>query len=121
MKSFAAPALLLLAFGLPALAQDPPAPPPTDAPDAGATLEAPPPPASPATGDATEPEITIREGANETIYEYRVRGRLYMVKIKPQIGPVYYMIDSNGDGRLDQRSNSPLNININQWEIFTWK
>lgn len=124
MKSFAAPALLLLAFGLPALAQDPP--PPPDAPAAGApaegaTLPAPPAPSSPVAGEAVEPEITIREGARETIYEYRIRGKVYMVKVQPQIGPAYYMIDSNGDGTLDQRSTSPLNVNTNQWTIFSWR
>jgi hypothetical protein len=119
MKSFAAPALLLLAFGLPALAQDPP--PAPSAPAGGGTLEAPPPPSSPVAGEPAEPEITIREGAHETIYEYRVHGRLYMIKIKPQVGPAYYMLDSNGDGVPDRRSNTPLDININQWEIFTWK
>ena len=116
MKPIAAPALLLLVCGLPVLAQDPP----PNAPTAGGTLEAPAAPSSPVTGEPVEPEITIREGANETIYEYRVRGRVYMVKIQPQFGPAYYMIDSNGDGTLDQRSNVPMDINVNKWILFQW-
>jgi hypothetical protein len=125
MKSIATPVLLLLALGLPVMAQDTPPPantPPVASPAAGAegSLEAPEVQPSPITGETVEPEVTIREGQRETIYEYRVRGRVYMVKVKPQIGPPYYLTDTNGDGTLDQRSNSPLNIDINQWILFTW-
>lgn len=121
MKHPVAPAFLLLALALPASAQD--APPPPDqpaAPSGSGFLDAPAPPSSPVTGETVEPEITIREGANETIYEYRVRGRMYMVKIQPRIGPAYYMIDTNGDGTLDQRSSVPMDIDVNQWVLFTW-
>lgn len=121
MKPFATPVLLLLALGLPVLAQDAP-PPAATQPAAGAEgfLEAPEVQPSPIAGETIEPEITIREGQRETIYEYRIRGRVYMVRVQPQIGPPYYLTDTNGDGTLDQRSNSPLNINVNQWVLFTW-
>jgi hypothetical protein len=121
MKPFAAPVLLLLALGLPVLAQDAP-PSAATPPAAGAEglPEAPEAQPSPVTGETVEPEITIREDERETIYEYRVRGRVYMVKIQPKMGPAYYMTDTNGDGTLDQRSNSPLNIDVNQWILFTW-
>jgi hypothetical protein len=121
MKHSAAPVFLLLTFALSASAKDAPPPPDQPAtPAGGGFLDAPPPPSSPVTGETVEPEITIREGANETIYEYRVRGRTYMVKIQPRIGPPYYMIDTNGDGTLDQRSSVPMDINVNQWVLFTW-
>jgi hypothetical protein len=35
-------------------------------------------------------------------------------KIQPQVGPAYCLIDSNGDGTLNQRSSIPMDININQ-------
>ncbi len=114
---------LLLAVGLPVLAQDAGAPPPPsaqDAPGAGGFLQAPEAVPSPVTGDPVEPEITIREDADQTVYEYRVRGRLYMVKIQPQIGPPYFLMDTNGDGVLDLRGTSPKDINIPQWVLFTW-
>jgi len=120
MKYFAAPALLLLACALPVSAQDEPPPAPAPAPGAGGFLESPSVAPSPVTGEPVEPEITIREGANETVYEYRVRGRLYMTKIQPRIGPAYFMIDTNGDGTLDQRSTVPMDLNINQWLLFSW-
>jgi hypothetical protein len=110
-------ALLLLALGLPVFAQEPAAP---ATPGAGGFLEAPEVVPSPVTGDAVQPEITIRESGNETVYEYRVRGVLYMVKIQPQFGPPYFLIDSDGNGTLDQRDTSPKNISIPQWVLFSW-
>ncbi|MBV5272623.1 MAG: DUF2782 domain-containing protein [Lamprocystis purpurea] len=122
MKHRAAPILLLLAlllpaFGLPVFAQDP-APPAADG--AGGFLQAPTVEPTPVAGDAVEPEITIRESGDETIYEYRVRGALYMVKIQPQFGPPYFLVDTDGDGTLDVRDSSPKNISIPQWVLFTW-
>jgi hypothetical protein len=67
-----------------------------------------------------EPEITIIESGDEVIYEYRVRGVLYMVRIQPQFGPPYYLFDTNGDGVLDMQDNSPTNISIPQWVLFEW-
>ena len=37
----------------------------------------------------------------DTVSEYRVQGQLSMVRVAPKHGPVYYLIDRNGDGRLD--------------------
>lgn len=83
-------------------------------------LAAPAAPASPVAGDPTEPEINIREGAEGLIYEYRVRGRVYMVKIQPQVGPPYYLLDTNGDGILDAQSDSPMNAAVQQWVLYSW-
>jgi len=109
---------LLLALGRPTLAEDAPTP---AAPAAGGGfLDAPEAVQTPVTGEPVEPEVTIRESGNQTIYEYRVRGQLYMVKIQPQFGPPYFLIDTNGDGTLDQRDSSPTNISIPQWVLFSW-
>jgi hypothetical protein len=44
-----------------------------------------------------------------------------MIKVLPQIGPAYYMLDSNGDGTLDIKKNDlDKNTNINQWLLFEW-
>lgn len=48
-------------------------------------------------------ERTIRtEDNGDVIEEYRVGGQLRIVKVTPVRGPAYYMIDDNGDGRLDR-------------------
>jgi hypothetical protein len=76
---------------------------------------------SPVTGEAVEPEITIREEGTQTVTEYRVNGLLYMVRIQPQVGPPYFLMDTNGDGVIDPRDSSPFNNNIPQWILFSWQ
>ncbi|MBK1701654.1 DUF2782 domain-containing protein [Thiococcus pfennigii] len=77
------------------------------------------PPAS-LTDDAVEPEVTIIERGQDVIYEYRVRGQLYMAKIIPVAGPPYYLLDTDGDGALDTRDDQPWNMATQQWLLFDW-
>ena len=96
--------------------------------DAAAELEEPPaapePPELPPrvqSGEEMEPDITIIRKGKDTIQEYRRNGKLYMIKVLPQIGPAYYMLDSNGDGTMDIKKNDlDKNTNINQWLLFEW-
>jgi len=71
-------------------------------------------------GEGIEPDVTIMETDKGTIYEYSVHGRVYLVKIVPQAGPAYYLVDSTGDGRLDVRTNDIGDISIPQWVLFSW-
>lgn len=73
-------------------------------------------------GEALEPEITIVPGDDgEIITEYRVGGNLYMVKITPAFGPSYYLIDRDGDGQLETRTNNIYeDIVVPQWVLFSW-
>ena len=71
-------------------------------------------------GETVEPEITIIETEKETIYEYRVRGNLYMIKVQPQIGPPYFLLDTNGDGEMDVQEDRVWNNAIPQWVLFSW-
>jgi hypothetical protein len=109
-------ALLGASVAAPVSAQDT-----QEAPEAPAPL--PQPPAIPERlqdGEALEPEVTIIESARGTIEEYRVAGRLYMVKVTPTEGPPYYLLDTDGDGQLDARSTEPGDASINQWVLFRW-
>lgn len=73
-------------------------------------------------GEALEPDITIIRKGKKTIQEFRNNGQLYMVRIKPDVGPAYYLIDTDGDGNLDvRRSDLDKGLNINQWKLFEWK
>lgn len=68
-----------------------------------------------------EPDITIIRKEKKTIQEFRKNGKLYMVKIIPDVGPPYYFIDTDGDGKLDVRKNDmDRGLNINQWKILEW-
>jgi hypothetical protein len=68
-----------------------------------------------------EPDITIIRKEKKTIQEFRKNGKLYMVKVIPDVGPPYYFIDTNGDGKLDVRRNDmDKGLDINQWKILEW-
>ena len=62
-------------------------------------------------------ETTRTEANGDVISEYRVAGQLHMVRVSPARGPVYYLIDSNGDGRLDQSKGevSPVYFKLYGW------
>ncbi len=85
--------------------------------------EVPPPlPPEPAQGRSleTEPQVTITKEADRTIQEVRINGRLRYVKITPNSGPPYYIIDTDGDGQVDTRRDDLDNPPINQWILKRW-
>jgi hypothetical protein len=84
-------------------------------------VDAPPPPSVLRSGEPLEPDVTIRETRSEKIYEYRVNGRLVMVRVQPRVGPPYYFVDNNGDGELDYTTDDPRKgPSVNQWILFRW-
>jgi len=70
-----------------------------------------------------EPTVTIREEEDRRIEEYRVNGRVYMIKVTPKKGIPYYYIDSDGDGQLEldltQQALNP--VQPVHWKIKEWK
>lgn len=86
-------------------------------------VEAPPPPPVVQSGEALEPEVTIREERQETIYEYRVAGKLVMVKVQPKGDmPPYYFYNQDNDAELEYSQVHPQHVpNVNQWVLFRWK
>jgi hypothetical protein len=116
MRNLTALSLLLLlpAGALPAQEFAPVPPPPA----LEATQEATPPAAEDEA--AAEPEVTIIKRKEEIIEEYRVNGQLYMVKITPNKGYPYYLIDSDGDGSFETRRNELDNPPVTQWKILRW-
>lgn len=71
-------------------------------------------------GETVEPDVTILETERGVVYEYRVRGQLYMVRIQPPLGPPYYLLDTNGDGLMDAQQDRVWNNSIPQWVLFSW-
>lgn len=82
--------------------------------------DAPPPPEPVQSGEPLEPEVTIIQKDGETVEEYRVAGRLYMVKVTPSVGAPYYLMDQDGDGRLESRVDGLTDPIVPQWVIFSW-
>jgi len=46
------------------------------------------------------PAITIKPSGAGMVEEYRIRGRLYMLKIIPKVGRPYFLVDPRGDGNF---------------------
>lgn len=58
-----------------------------------------PPPPPPGFLDAPdEPQVTIKKRGEDQVEEYRLNGRLYMIKVTPPSGVPYYLVDTKGDG-----------------------
>lgn len=86
-----------------------------------AVPEVPEPPMPVQSGEEMEPDITIIRKGKQTIQEYRRAGKLYMIKVIPDIGPPYYFIDKNNDGVMDvRRDDANRESNINMWKILEW-
>ena len=80
-------------------------------------------PAPNAAGDESlQPQITIIQSKHKMVEEYRVNGRLYMIKVIPDKGPPYYLVDANGTGQFEQQSIGGLtpHILIPAWVLFRW-
>jgi hypothetical protein len=67
--------------------------------------------------DSLEPEITIIERSEATIEEYRIRGRMYMIKVTPRLGPAYYLIDDRGDGNFLRYEGLDSGLQVPRWVI----
>ena len=64
-------------------------------------------------------DVTTREVDGDRIEEYRVQGQLHVVKVTPRRGPTYYLVDRNGDGRLDS-SEGEGTVSPVMWKLFEW-
>jgi len=87
--------------------------------------DAPPPPASLSDQEGQEeiePEVVIIQRKDKTIEEYRVNGRLYMIKVTPKNAPPYFLLDKDGDGTMESRRSANLepDIMIPNWVLFRW-
>lgn len=83
----------------------------------------PPPPAfdPSATDNDLEPQVTIVKKDDMVIEEYRVKGKLYKVKVTPKIGKPYYLVDERGDGEFSrQEGPDAANMRPPRWVIFNF-
>ncbi len=76
---------------------------PLHAQQGGQALDAPPPPPPVQSGEVLEADVTIIRKEDATHHEYRVNGKLYMIRVEPDVGPHYYLVDRDGDGELESR------------------
>ena len=101
--------IALIVTSAPVLAADKaPAPPPGSTPV---------PDGSPTARDIEEPSITIRHPGRERIEEYRLKGKLYMIRVTPPSGRPYYLVDQLGRSEFTRHEGPTPPIAVPQWVI----
>lgn len=80
----------------------------------------PPPPEMVPFDAALEPQVTIKRRDSDTVEEFRVRGKLYMIKVTPTSGVSYYLMDRQGDGNFTAMGSLDSNLRVPQWVIGTF-
>jgi hypothetical protein len=69
--------------------------------------------------EASSDSVTKRQEGDDTVEEYREKGKIRMVRIIPRKGPAQTYYDRNGDGRLDRNPVdgpvSPVYFTIYEW------
>mgnify|MGYP000914566494 FL=1 len=100
----------LLAF--PAAAQKPPA-------DLQPLPEPPPPPPG-VVDPSLEPQVVITKRGEDRVEEYRVNGKLYMLKVTPPHGASYYLVDEKGDGKMTRQETLDSGLRVPMWVIGTF-
>lgn len=64
-----------------------------------------------------EPQISIVQRGEDRVEEYRVKGRLYLIKITPPHGKPYYLVDHRGDGAYRRYDDLSPNFQVPLWVI----
>ncbi len=105
--------LAALLAALPVAAQKPP--------ELAPVPEPPPRPAGAVADDNVEPQVTITTRGEDRVEEYRVNGKLYMIKVTPRGGgPSYYLVDLKGDGSWERRDSLDSGLRVPMWVIHTF-
>lgn len=69
------------------------------------------------TDPALEPQVSVRTEGEQTIQEYRVGGKLFMMRVTPKHGRPYVMIDHKGDGQFVRQDNLDSGVRVPQWVL----
>jgi hypothetical protein len=82
--------------------------------------EPPPPPPGMELDPGLEPQVTIQRRGTETVEEFRLNGRLYMVKVTPSHGKPYYLVDNVGRGEFTRLDSYDTGTRPPMWVIHQW-
>ncbi|WIM05082.1 MAG: DUF2782 domain-containing protein [Candidatus Nitricoxidivorans perseverans] len=67
-----------------------------------------------------EPQVTITKRGQDKAEEYRINGKLYMIKVTPPNGVPYYLIDSRGDGTWARQESLDTGLRVPHWVVGTF-
>ncbi len=104
--------LLLSALALNVAAQ-------TQAPKLEPIPEPPPPPPG-SLNESLEPQVTIIKRGEDKVEEFRMSGKLYMLKVTPPHGVPYYLLDHTGDGQWVRQDSKDAGLRVPMWVIGTF-
>jgi hypothetical protein len=62
----------------------------------------------------------IADGDGEGVTDYRFKGKLYKMIVKPKTGPSYIMLDEKGDGKFVPAGEPGTKISVPMWIIHSW-
>ncbi len=108
-------AAFAVSLALTAAAQQAPAPPKLEP-----LPEAPPPPPQIAADPELQPQVTTIQRENETVEEYRVNGRLKMIKVTPRHGHPYYLIANAAKGGFVRYDSLDSGLQVPLWVLFSF-
>lgn len=74
-----------------------------------------------ASAKEAEPQVTVRRTTSETIEEYRVAGRVVMIRVTPVHGIPYVLTDPRADGTFSNRRDTlEVPPAVPMWVLFTF-
>jgi hypothetical protein len=80
----------------------------------------PPPPPAASLNEELEPQVTITRRGEDKVEEYRMNGKVYMLKVTPPHGVSYYLLDNFGDGSWVRQNSIDSGVRVPMWVIGTF-
>ena len=80
----------------------------------------PPPPPVGFLNESLEPQVTITRRGEDKVEEFRMSGKLYMMKVTPPHGVSYYLIDNAGNGIWSRQDVRDSGLRVPMWVIGTF-
>jgi hypothetical protein len=72
----------------------------------------------PGIGEEGKPLVTVRRQDGAEFKEYHVRGSVIAIKVTPKVGPVYWLIQR--DGNLVRHDAPGPNLTVPSWLVLEW-
>ncbi|HRH79543.1 MAG TPA: DUF2782 domain-containing protein [Thiobacillaceae bacterium] len=65
-----------------------------------------------------EPQVTITQRGEDRVEEFRIKGRLYLIKVTPSHGKPYFLLDPKGNGQFVRHDDLSPNFQVPMWVIL---
>lgn len=67
-------------------------------------------------------DIRERQAFGQTITEYERAGRVFLMTVKPRVGPTQYWNDPDGDGQFQRSTSDNIDesVNLPKWRLGGW-